>query len=227
MKNFLKITCLVLLNFISTAVRGGVPLFFMLSGALFLSRAKLDTRRLLIRHALRMTGLFYLWSLFYALLRVLSGALAFGQDFLFAVVSGHYHMWFLPAMVMCYLFFPPVHAALHGQKLDGRYLLGLFFGLGLLMANLNLTPDPAPILFRFTQNFSLEGMVACVEKAAGEDAVGRAAGVSSGDADRRRMQPLVFRLQGRGGRVAVQLFLDPKLSAGKRRLLLFPGPAGS
>ena len=48
----------VLLNFISTAVRGGVPLFFMLSGALFLSRAKLDTRRLLIRHALRMTGLF-------------------------------------------------------------------------------------------------------------------------------------------------------------------------
>lgn len=146
----------VLLNFISTAVRGGVPLFFMLSGALFLSRAKLDTRRLLIRHALRMTGLFYLWSLFYALLRVLSGALAFGQDFLFAVVSGHYHMWFLPAMVMCYLFFPPVHAALHGQKLDGRYLLGLFFGLGLLMANLNLTPDPAPILFRFTQNFSLD-----------------------------------------------------------------------
>lgn len=143
-------------NFISTAVRGGVPLFFMLSGALFLSRLKLDIRRLLVHHALRLTGLYYLWSLLYALLRLASGGLSFGPEFFHAVVAGHYHLWFLPAMVLCYLFFPPVHAAVHGGGLDGRYLLGLFFGLGILMVNLNLTPDPAPVLFRFTQNFSLD-----------------------------------------------------------------------
>ena len=146
----------VLLNLISTAVRGGVPLFFMLSGALFLSRPKLDVRRLLLRHALRLTGLYYLWSLFYAALRALEGAFASPAEFAYAVVAGHYHMWFLPAMVLCYLFFPPVHAALHGLRLDGRYLLGLFFFLGLVMANCNLTPEPSPILFRFTQNFSLD-----------------------------------------------------------------------
>ena len=144
------------LNFISTAVRGGVPLFFMLSGALFLSRPTLNIRRLLLRHALRLTGLYYLWSLLYALLRLAGGSLDPGPDFFYAVVAGHYHLWFLPAMVLCYLFFPPVHAALHSGGLDGRYLLGLFFGLGLLMVNLNLTPDPAPLLFRFTQNFSLD-----------------------------------------------------------------------
>ena len=143
-------------NFISTAVRGGVPLFFMLSGALFLSRPALDIRRLLVHHALRLTGLYYLWSLLYALLRLVSGGLSLGPEFFYAVVAGHYHLWFLPAMVLCYLFFPPVHAALHGGGLDGRYLLGLFFGLGILMVNLNLTPDPAPVLFRFTQNFSLD-----------------------------------------------------------------------
>ena len=144
------------LNFISTAVRGGVPLFFMLSGALFLSRPTLNIRRLLVRHALRLTGLYYLWSLLYARLRLAGGSLDPGPDFFYAVVAGHYHLWFLPAMVLCYLFFPPVHAALHSGGLDGRYLLGLFFGLGLLMVNLNLTPDPAPLLFRFTQNFSLD-----------------------------------------------------------------------
>ena len=58
-------------NFLSTAVRGGVPLFFMLTGALFLTRPTLDLRRMLVRHALRLTGLFYLWSLFYAALRAL------------------------------------------------------------------------------------------------------------------------------------------------------------
>ena len=143
-------------NLISTAVRGGVPLFFMLSGALFLTRPALDLRRFLIRHPLRMTGLYYLWSLLYAALRVLSGQLAFGRDFVHAVVAGHYHMWFLPAMVLCYLFLPVVHAALHRGGLDGQYLTGLFLGLGIVLSNCNLTPDPAPILYRFTQNFSLD-----------------------------------------------------------------------
>lgn len=143
-------------NFLSTAVRGGVPLFFMLTGALFLTRPALDLRRMLVRHALRLTGLFYLWSLFYAALRVLGGGFATTRDFFFALMAGHYHLWFLPAMVLCYLFLPVVHAAIHRGGLDGRYLLGLFFFLGIFLANCNLTPDTAPVLNRFTLNFSLD-----------------------------------------------------------------------
>ena len=141
---------------LSTAARGGVPLFFMLSGALFLSREKLDTRKLLTRHALRLTALYFLWSLIYAVLRAYMGGIASAYDFIFAVVAGHYHLWFLPAMVMCYLFLPPVHAAVHGGGLDGKYLAGLFLFLGIFLSNCNLTPEPAPILYRFTQNFSLD-----------------------------------------------------------------------
>ncbi len=145
----------ILLNLISTAVRGGVPLFFMLSGALFLPRDSLDCGHML-RRALRLTGLFYLWSLLYALLRLAGGSFEDARAFFYAVAAGHYHLWFLPAMVICYLFFPPVHAALHHGGLDRRWLLGLFFFLGLVMANCNLTPDPAPILNRLTLNFSLD-----------------------------------------------------------------------
>ena len=144
------------INLLSTAVRGGVPLFFMLTGALFLTRPTLDLRRMLVRHALRLTGLFYLWSLLYAALRALGGGFATTRDFFFALMAGHYHLWFLPAMVLCYLFLPVVHAAIHRGGLDGRYLLGLFFFLGIFLANCNLTPDTAPVLNRFTLNFSLD-----------------------------------------------------------------------
>ncbi len=143
-------------NFISTAVRGGVPLFFMLSGAIFLSRPELDPERLFRRHVLRLAGIFCVWSLLYALLRVLTGSLAMGREFFYTVVAGHYHLWFLPAMILCYLFLPAAHAALHRGGLDPRWLLGLFLFLGIFLANCNLTPDPAPILHRFTLHFSLD-----------------------------------------------------------------------
>ena len=145
------------MSLISTAVRGAVPVFFMLTGALMLSRETLDTKKLLLRHALYLTGIYYFWSLLYALgSRFAAGSFGSLYDFFYSVAAGHYHLWFLPAMVLCYLFLPPVSAAIHGKRIDPKYLLGLFFGLGLLMANCNLTPDTAPILHRITLNFSLD-----------------------------------------------------------------------
>jgi len=147
----------ILLNFISTAVRGGVPIFFMLSGALMLGREQLDVKSFLKKHALYLTGIFFLWSFIYAVLsRLVSGNFGTLYNFLYSVVAGHYHMWFIPAMVICYLFMPPAHALIHGRRLDARYMLGLFFGLVLLTANMNLTPDTAPILHKITLNFSLD-----------------------------------------------------------------------
>lgn len=143
-------------NFISTAVRGGVPLFFMLSGALLLGREELDIKRFFRRHVLYLAGIFCLWSLVYALLRLAGSAFLNAHAFFMALAGGHYHLWFLPAMLLCYLFLPVVHAALHGKTLDGRYLVGLFLFLGIALANCNLTPDPAYVLHRLTLNFSLD-----------------------------------------------------------------------
>lgn len=149
-----------ILNFFSSAARTSVPLFFMLSGALMLTRERLNLKKLLLNHALFLTGLYYLWSFAYALLgRIVSGNFGTLYDFVYSVVCGHYHLWFIPAMVICYLFMPVVHSAIHGVKLDGRYLVGLFFGLVLLTANMNLTPDPAPILHQITLNFSLDYII--------------------------------------------------------------------
>lgn len=145
------------LNFVSTMVRGSVPVFFMLSGALFLPRKGLDLRAFLKKHVLYLTGIFFLWSLIYAVgERVAAGSFGSVYDFFLSVAWGHYHMWFLPAMVVCYLFMPPVISALHGEKLDIRYLLFLFALFGLLWTNFNLTPKPAYILNRLTLNLTLD-----------------------------------------------------------------------
>ena len=145
------------LNFISTAVRGSVPLFFMLSGTLMLDRERLELRPFLRGHVLRLLVLFCFWSLLYAAGgRVASGSFGSLYDFACSVVAGHYHMWFLSAMIMCYLFMPVLHSALHGVKLDARWLSGVLLFTVLLMANFNLTPDPAPLLNRITLNFSFD-----------------------------------------------------------------------
>lgn len=147
------------LNFISTLVRGSVPVFFMLSGALLLPQEKLDLRQFLKKHVLYLTGIFFLWSLIYALgERVARGSFGSAYDFFMSVATGHYHMWFLPAMVLCYLFMPPVVSAIHGSKLNIGYLLFLFALFGLLWTNLNLTPKPAYILNRLTLNLDLNDL---------------------------------------------------------------------
>lgn len=145
------------LSFISTLMRGGLPVFFMLTGALFLSREELDLRRFLRTHVLRLVLLFFFWSLVYALGSRLAGD-GFGDwnKFFFDVAKGHYHLWFLTAMALCCLFFPVAHAAIHNGRLPVGYLLFLFFGVSILSINCNLTPDPAPILNRITLNFSLD-----------------------------------------------------------------------
>lgn len=143
-----------LLNLISTSVRGGVPIFFMLTGALMLSRESLDIKKLLKNHVLFLVEIFLLWSLIYTLIRsALAGDFGTVYDFVYSVISGHYHMWFIPTMVLCYFFIPPAHAAIHGYRLDVKYLLLMVFLLVLLPANMNLTPDTAPILFKITQHF--------------------------------------------------------------------------
>ena len=147
------------INLISTAVRSGVPLFFMLSGALILTREQMDVKKLLKNHVLYLSGIYLLWAAVYAVLsRVVSGDFGTTHDFINSVVSGHYHMWFIPTMVLCYLFMPVAHAVIYGKKLNQKYLVVLFFALVLLPANMNLTPNPAPILYKITQLVSFDGL---------------------------------------------------------------------
>ncbi len=144
------------LTIMSTMARGSVGAFFMISGALFISRKELSIERLFRKNVLRLTAVFLVWSALYAVGTGLTDGIGSGYGFFMTVMKGHYHMWFLWAMIFCYLLLPVVHAAIHGNKLEVKYLLFLFFFLGLLMANFNLTPKPTYILHQLTKNLSVD-----------------------------------------------------------------------
>lgn len=89
------------LTWINSALRFSVPIFFMISGALFLDPAKPVSLRVLYRRRIpRLLVAYAVWSSAYAALDVYgpggSGDLG---DFAAAAVTGHFHLWFLLALI--------------------------------------------------------------------------------------------------------------------------------
>lgn len=100
------------LNWINSVLRFCVPVFFMISGALFLApERELSLRTLWRRNIPRLLVAFACWSLFFALVEVYGpggsrdlGELA--QRFF----TGHFHLWFLLALTGMYLVLPLLRA---------------------------------------------------------------------------------------------------------------------
>lgn len=111
-------------------VRFGVPIFVMISGAIFLdSTRKLDVKRLYLHNILRLVVMYILWSLVYALwdcskfdMRQ-AGVKAFINEW----ISGRYHLWFVPMLVGLYVLLPVLRSWVeHASQQNIQYFLGLF-----------------------------------------------------------------------------------------------------
>ena len=87
-------------NLIDSLVSCAVPIFVMISGALFLNR-EIPLSKLLSKYCLRMLAAYFFWSLIYALFEAKSPAAA-----LALTLRGHFHMWFLPMIIGLYLCVP-------------------------------------------------------------------------------------------------------------------------
>ncbi|MDO4989243.1 MAG: acyltransferase family protein [Eubacteriales bacterium] len=128
-------------NLLSLAGRFSVPLFFMISGALLLGRERLDFRRHL-RRILHIVLLFYVWS---AVCRCLDAACGRvwmdGTPLGLLILQGYFHLWFLPALALCYCALPLLHAAIHGGADNLRRGALLLFGVVLALAVLDAVPD--------------------------------------------------------------------------------------
>lgn len=103
--------------------RWSVPIFFMVSGALFLDPAREMTTESVYRRSLpRLLYAFLPWSVFYALLtREGAGEIAR------AIVIGHDHMWFLWALAGLYAATPLLRVIAADRPL-ARYFV--YLGLG-------------------------------------------------------------------------------------------------
>ena len=95
-------------------VRWPVPIFIMITGALFLPR-KTELKTALGRYIPRMAVGFLVWSGVYALYR--------GELTLNGLVSGYYHLWYLPFLCGVYLTLPFLHKIAGDDTLADQLLL--------------------------------------------------------------------------------------------------------
>lgn len=89
--------------------RFGVPVFVMISGALFLpGPEKTDMKRLYCHNIMRLLAIFIVWSCLYGLLDCYN----FGfqnltmSNILQEMLFGRYHLWYLPLQIGIYMLLP-------------------------------------------------------------------------------------------------------------------------
>ena len=108
-------------NLYDSAVRWAVPVFVMISGALFLSGTQ-SLQQILRKNVLRIATAFFFWSAVYALYARVFYACTW-EETLFRFLKGHYHMWFLFMIVGLYLLVPILRRITADRALTQYFLL--------------------------------------------------------------------------------------------------------
>ncbi len=101
-----------------------VPVFCMISGALFLDKKKVVPLKVLYRkHILRIVLAFVFWSILYAIFSPLINANNLNiRSFCGDVVQGHYHLWFLYMICGLYMSFPILKHIFRNGKILKYYM---------------------------------------------------------------------------------------------------------
>lgn len=109
------------LNIFESFSQVAVPIFFMISGALFLDESKnISIKDLYKKNILRLCIAFIFWSALYA---TVIGNTTSLPDLIMKCVKGHFHMWFIPAIIGCYMIVPFLREIVKSKKLLKYYLI--------------------------------------------------------------------------------------------------------
>ena len=104
-------------NFYDGIARFCVPIFVMISGAVFLGK-KIPLYNILKKYIARLVIVYFMWSLLYALIE---------QEKITSIVAstimGHYHLWFLPMIIGCYLCLPIINKVVEDELLEKYFLV--------------------------------------------------------------------------------------------------------
>ena len=113
-------------NFYDSIVRWAVPIFVMISGALFLNNSKeLDIKKLYKKNIFRIITAFIFWSMFYTIktnnffVKGKASIVPFFRSF----IEGHYHLWFLYMIVGLYMMVPILRKVTADKKVTEYFLI--------------------------------------------------------------------------------------------------------
>ena len=131
----------IIRNSYNVVCRWCVPVFIMISGALFLNKTNLSIKTLYRKYIWRILLLYFFWSALYACLRIGSGTNVFG--FIGIVISGPKHLWFLKMLIGLYMCLPLFLMIIKDKKVEA-YFLCLSFIVSII----------APFLLFLTESLS-------------------------------------------------------------------------
>lgn len=120
------IICLVF----NSITRFAVPVFVMISGAMYLDPDREVTATHLLKKAGRLMAVFFFWSFAYALAESLKTHTLFSAGYFLSVaqktVTGHYHMWYVYMIAALYLATPFLRPIAADRKLLRLFLAAAF-----------------------------------------------------------------------------------------------------
>ena len=120
----------IITNSYNAVFRFGVPIFVMISGAMFLDKNyTLNIKRLYKHNIFRMIVLYAVWSCIYGLYdcRNFDFAAVGIKEIIRELLYGRYHLWFIPMIVGIYMLLPILKSWIeHTDKKSIEYFLLLF-----------------------------------------------------------------------------------------------------
>ena len=112
-------------NFFGLMTRWCVPVFIMISGALFLQRGDISIGKLYKKYIWRILLVYLVWSAVYASLRLGPKTNLFG--FIGVVISGPLHLWFLKMLIGLYMCLPLFWMIVKDKKVEKYFIILSFF----------------------------------------------------------------------------------------------------
>lgn len=150
------------MNVVNCLGMGGVAIFLMISGALFLQPGRELTVKYVWKKILWLFVIYVFWLCFYNGMPLLTGELPWDyQTIRYTVIDnilyggGVYHLWYLPALIAIYMLVPLMKPAL-ASKQNCEYFLVLFAVFGATIPLLLRFQNPlTPYLLSFQNRFGV------------------------------------------------------------------------
>ena len=111
-----------ILNFYNSISRIGVPVFVMISGAVFLDKEKeITIKQFYRKNVLRIVVALLFWSFTYAVIDYVEGCSIMDAVYYFA--TGHYHLWFLYMLLGLYVMMPVFRTINCNKEIRNYFLI--------------------------------------------------------------------------------------------------------
>jgi len=122
-------------NFYDSLARWSVPEFFMISGALFLSKSS-SIKKIFKKNIMKIVISYSFWSLVYCIKKKFIYNIKL-YDFILKFIVGHYHLWFLFSLIQLYMIVPFLLLIIE-NKIIAKYFLILSFITTFIFRNIIL-----------------------------------------------------------------------------------------